>query len=146
MKILKAKIKKSSIHYRKGLSAKGKSVWLLITGFNTHGQHNYKIRAIKAFKNGFAEYQEIWMKGTDLIFRQTENIQLSLDIFSKEEEEENKNNPRYFNQRRFEVTTPNEKLYFHAPDLETVEKVIKDYGISEYKLKQVARLRKKELN
>jgi hypothetical protein len=145
MKILKAKIKKSSIHYKKGLSGKGKSVWLSITGFNTHGEHNYKIKAIKGFKNGFAEYEEIWMNGKDLAFKQIENNQLSLDIYSKEEEKENKNNPRYFNQRRFEVTTINKKFFIHAPNLETAKKVIKGYGISDFRLKQVSRLRKKEL-
>ena len=145
MKILKAKIKKSSIHYRKGLGVTGKSVWLSITGFNTHGEHNYKIKAIKGFKNGFAEYQEIWMKGTDLLFRQFEDTQLSLDIYSKEEEKENKNNPKYFNQRRFEVTASNRKFFIHAPDLDTARKVVKGYGIPKFTVKQVARLRKKEL-
>ena len=145
MKILKAKIKKSSIHYRKGLGGKGKSVWLTITGFNTHGEHNYRIKTIKGFKNGFAEYEEIWMKRSDLIFKQIEDSQLSLDIFSKEEEKENRNNPRYFNQRRFEVTTLNKKFYIHAPNFETAKKVVQDYGISDCKIKQVSRLRKKEL-
>jgi hypothetical protein len=145
MKVLKAKIRKSSVHYRKGLGGTGKSVWLKITGFNTHGEHNYRIRAIKGFKQGFAEYEEIWMKGSDLLFRQFEDNQLSLDIYSKEEMKENKNNPRYFNQRRFEVITINKKFYIHAPDLETAKKVVKGYGIADFRVKQVARLRKKEL-
>lgn len=145
MKVLKAKIKKSSIHYKKGLNQKGKSVWLNITGFNIHGLHNYKIRAISGFKDGFAEYEEIWMSGSDLTFKQHEDLQLSLDIYSKQEDEENKYNPRYFNQRRFEVTTRNEKRYFHAPDIETAKKIAKQYGLSGYEIRQVARLTKKDL-
>lgn len=146
MKILKAKIKKSSIHYKKGLNQKGKSVWLSITGFNPHGEHNYRIKAIKGIKNGFAEYQEIWMRGSDLQLKQHEDGQLSLDIFSKEEEEENKFNPRYFNQRRFEVTTKNEKLYFHAPDIETARKVVRSHGYPDFEIRQVRRLSKNELS
>lgn len=145
MKILKAKIKKTSVHFKKGLNPKGKSIWLSITGFNSHGEHNYKIKAIKGIKNGFAEYQEIWIGREDLSFKQIEDGQLSLDIFSKEEEEENKYNPRYFNQRRFEITTPNEKFYLHAPNLEMAKKVAGDYGLAKYKIAQVARLTKKAL-
>lgn len=145
MKILKARIKKTSIHYKKGLNPKGKSIWLSITGFNTHGEHNFKIKAIKGIKNGFAEYIEIWMGKDDLTFKQIDDGQLSLDIFSKEEEEENKYNPRYFNQRRFEVTTKNSKFYLHAPNLEMAKRVAADYGLAKYKVVQVARLTKKEL-
>ena len=145
MKILKAKIKKTSIHYKKGLNPKGKSIWLSITGFNTHGEHNYKIKAIKGIKNGFAEYQEIWISLSDLTFKQIEDGQLSLDIFSKEEEEENKYNPRYFNQRRFEVSTKKEKFYLHAPNLEMAKQVARDYGFTKFKIVQVPRLSKKEL-
>jgi hypothetical protein len=94
MKILKAKIKKSSVHYRKGIVGKDKSIWLSITGFNPHGAHNYKIKTIKGIKNGFAEYEEIWMSGNDLTFKQFEEAQLSLDIFSKEEEQENSDDLR----------------------------------------------------
>jgi hypothetical protein len=145
MKILKAKIKKSSLHYQKGLNPKGKSIWLSVVGFNIYGEHNYKIKAIKGINNGFAEYQEIWISGDDLQFRQIEDGQLSLDIFSKEEEEENKHNPRYFNQRRFEVTTVNEKYFFHAPDLRTAKFVARSYGLTEFEIRQVSRLTKKDL-
>ena len=145
MKILKAKIKSSSIHYKKGLDQKGKSVWLTIAGFNTHGEHNYKIKAIRGFHEGFAEYEEIWMNGKDLTFKQFEDSQLSLDIFSEQEAEENKHNPRYFNQRRFEVTSENEKRYFHAPDIETARRVANSYGLGKYEIKQVPRLTRKTL-
>lgn len=145
MKVLKAKIKKTSVHYRKGLNQKGKSIWLSITGFNSRGEHNYKIKAVKGIKNGFAEYQEIWVRPDEITVKQHEDGQLVLDIFSPQELEENKLNPRYFNQRRFEVKTKNQIQYFHAPDLETVKKVVKQYGISGYSIKQVKRLSKKEL-
>ena len=145
MRVLKAKIKKTSKHYNKGLDSKGKSVWLTITGFNTHGVHNYKIKAISGFKDGFAEYEEIWVAGSDISLRQIEDNQLQLDIYSKQELEENKLNPKYFNQRRFEVTTENEKRYFHAPDFETAQKVAKHYGLTDFKIKQVRRLSKKDL-
>jgi hypothetical protein len=145
MKILKAKIKKTSTHYLKGLNQKEKPIWLSITGFNVMGDHNYRIKAIKGFRNGFAEYQEIWVSGSEIELKQHEENQLSLDIFSKEEEEENKHNPRYFNQRRFEVSTITEKMYIHAPDLKTAEKVAGEYGLTKYSIKQVARLNRNEL-
>lgn len=145
MKVLKAKIKKSSIHYKKGLNQKGKSIWLSITGFNPRGNHNFKIKAINGIKNGFAEYQEIWVAPNDILLKQLETDQLSLDIFSPQEQIENLQNPRYFNQRRFEVITKNETLYFHSPDEETINKIMKQYGISEFSVKQVRRLTKKEL-
>jgi hypothetical protein len=71
---------------------------------------------------------------------------LSLDIFSQQELEENRNNPRYYNQRRYEVTTKNEKLYFYGPDFETVKKVAKQYRLSNFTIKQVKRLNKEDLN
>lgn len=145
MKVLKAKIKKGSIHYKKGINQKGKSIWLSITGFSPKGEHNYKIKAIKGIKNGFAEYVEIWVKPEDIILKQHEDGQLSLDIFSPQELEENKLNPRYFNQRRFEVKTENEVQYFQAPDLETVKRVVKENGIGNCTIKQVRRLTKEEL-
>ncbi len=145
MIILKAKIKKNSVHFKKGLNQAGKSVWLTISGFNPQGAHNFKIKCIKGFEHGFAVYQDVWMNGNDLILKQFEDKQLSLDIFSKQEEEENKQNPRYFNQRRFEVTTKNEKRYLHAPDLETAKKVAEQYGLSHYQITQVARLNRNEL-
>jgi hypothetical protein len=145
MKVLKAKIKKSSIHYKKGVNQKGKSIWLSITGFSPKGEHNYKIKAIKGIKNGFAEYIEIWVKPEDITLKQHEDGQLSLDIFSPQELEENKLNPRYFNQRRFEVQTENEVQYFQAPDLETVKRIVKENGIMKCTIKQVRRLTKEEL-
>lgn len=146
MKILKAQILKTSIHYHKGLNQKGKPVWLTITGFNPMGEHNYKIKAIKGFKNGFAEYIEVWIRPDEIKLKQHEEGQLSLDIFSQQELEENKHNPRYYNQRRYEITTKKGKYYFHGPDSATVEKVARQYGITKFTIKQVKRLNKAELN
>lgn len=146
MKILKAKIKKNSVHYKKGLNQKGKSIWLSITGFNAKGKHNYKIKVVKGIKNGFAEYTEVWVSPDEITLKQHEDGQLSLEIFSPQELEENKLNPRYFNQRRFEVKTENEIQYFQAPDIETVHKVVKDNGIGKCEIKQIRQLTKKELN
>jgi hypothetical protein len=146
MKILKAQILKSSYHYHKGLNQKGKPVWLSITGFNPVGEHNYKIKAVKGFKNGFAEYVEIWVRPDEIKLKQHEDGQLILDIFSPQELEENKLNPRYYNQRRYEITTKNEKIYMHGPDQMTVESALKQSGILKYTIKQVKRLNKNELN
>lgn len=145
MKVLKAKIKKTSVHYKKGLNQKGKSIWLSVTGFNAKGEHNYKVKAVKGIKNGFAEYIEIWVRPDEITLKQHEDGQLSLDIFSPQELEENKLNPRYFNQRRFEVKTENEIQYFQAPDIETVRKIVKVNGIGKCSIKQVKRLTRKEL-
>jgi hypothetical protein len=114
MKILKAKIKKTSTHYKKGLNQKGESIWLSITGFNPRGKHNYKIKAIEGIKNGFAEYREIWVGLDEISLKLHEDRQLTLDIFSPQEQQENLHNPRYFNQRRYEVQTKNESLFLHA--------------------------------
>lgn len=146
MKILKAKIKNTSVHYKKGLNQKGKSIWLSITGFSARGEHNFKIKTIKGIKNGYAEYEEIWIGIDDITFKKIEENQLSLDIFSPQELKENQQNPRYFNQRRFEVITSNDKLFFHAPDIETVKKIMKQYGISDFEVKQVKRLAKSDLD
>jgi hypothetical protein len=146
MKVLKAKILKDSIHYHKGLNQKGQPVWLSIVGFNPQGIHNYKIKAIKAIKNGFAEYIEIWMRPDEIKLKQHEDSQLSLEIFSPQELEENRHNPRYYNQNRYEVTSKNTKYFFYGPNLETVEKVARQYKISKFSIKQVRRLNKEELN
>lgn len=78
MKVLKARIKKHSIHYEKGLSPAGKSLWLQITGFNPEGELNYKIKGVKGVIKGFAEYQEFWISHTDIQIKQHEDGQLSL--------------------------------------------------------------------
>ncbi len=145
MKILKAKIKKTSPYYNKGLNQKGKPVWLSITGFNAAGEKNYRIKAIKSIKHGFAEYQEIWVAPADITIKQFDDGQLSMEIFSPQEMEQNKYNPRYFNQRRFEVTTKNKKQYMYAPDIETMRKVLKDYNLSNAKIKQVPKLKKGDI-
>jgi hypothetical protein len=146
MKILKAQIVKSSVHYSKGLNPKGKPIWLSITGFNPSGVHNYKIKAIKGIRNGFAEYVEIWLRPDEIKLKQFEDGQLALDIFSPQELEENKHNPRYYNQRRFEVITANEKFYIYSPDLKTAENNLIRDGICEFSIKQVKRLTKEELS
>jgi hypothetical protein len=145
MKILKAKIKKGSSNYHFGLNQKGKPIWLLIVDFNSHGEQNFKIRAIKGIKNGFAEYMEIWVKPDEITIKHQEDGQLTLDIFSPQEKEENRNNPRYYNQRRFEINTDNEKYYLYGPDYESVEKEIKQFCNGEFSIKQVKRLSRDEL-
>jgi hypothetical protein len=99
LKVLKAKIKKSSVHYKKGLNLKGKSLWLSILNFNAMGEYNYQIKAIRGVKNGFAEYENIWVSPDDIIIKQHEDGQLSLDIFSAQEDEENKSIPSYLDQQ-----------------------------------------------
>jgi hypothetical protein len=146
VKILKAKIKPTSTYYKKGLNHKGKSEWLSITGFSPRGEKNFRIKAIKGIKDGFTEFEEIWIGIEEIILKKIVDNQLSLDILSPQEEKENRYNPRFFNQRRFEVLTKNDKLYFHAPNIETVKKIMKQYGISEFSIKQVKRLTKKELD
>lgn len=146
MRILKAKIKKTSVHYKKGLNQKGKSIWLSITGFSVQGEFNYKIKAIKSIKNGFAQYEEIWVKGSDITLKQHEDGQLNLGLYSQEEEEVIKRSPRYFNQRRFEVVTENEKLFIQAPDFQTAQKIAIQYGLSNFRIQQVRRLTRKDLD
>ena len=146
MKVLKAKIKKSSVYYRKGLDRKGKSVWLTIISFNAKGLHNFKVKAIRGYKDGFALYEEIWLSYKDVTFKQIDEDQLSLDIYSKEELEENKNNPKYFNQRRYEVISDTEKLFVHAPDLKTARQQAIEMGLGDIKIKQVRRRTKRELD
>lgn len=123
MKVLKAKIKKTSIHYKKGINQKGKSIWLSIVGFNPRGEHNYKIKAVKGIKNGFAEYIDIWVSPNDITIKQHEDGQLSLDIFSPQEMEENKLNPRYANQRRFEYSYSTFPSDYMQPDYTAILKI-----------------------
>jgi hypothetical protein len=146
VKILKAKLKNTSIHYKKGLNRSGKSLWLKITGFSAKGNHNFKLKVIRDIVGGFAEYEEIWVNCDEVTLKQFDDDQLSLDIFSLQEQKENMHNPRYFNQRRYEVQTPNDTLYFYAPNEETVKKTMKQYGICDFKIKQIKRLTKKELD
>ena len=146
MKILKAKIKKTSVHHKKGLNLAGKSIWLTIEDFNPRGIHNYKIKAVKGIKNGFPEYMNIWVGPSDITLKHVEDNQLSLDIFSPQEMEENKLNPRYQNQRRFEVITENEKQFLNAPDLESAQRIARVYGLSNATIKQIKRLTKDEIN
>lgn len=145
MKELKAKIKKDSPYYKMGLNQKGKSIWLDIVSFRTKGINNFKIKAIKQFKNGFAEYEEVWLPVQHIVLKQIENAQLQLDMVSKEEFEELKKSPRYSNRRRFEITTDLEKQYIYALDLTEAQKFVKQLGLQHAKIKQVARLKKSDL-
>ena len=145
MKELKAKIKKDSPFYTMGLNQKGKSIWLEIIGHRTKGENNYKVKAVKQFKDGFAEYEEIWLPVQQVILKQIENSQMQLDLVSKEEFEELKKSPRYSNRLRFEVTTEIEKQYIYALDLAEAQKFAKQLGLQNAKIKQVARLNKSEL-
>ena len=146
MKVLKAKIKKTSKHYELGLNQKGKPLWLNVTGFNPNGNNNFKINAIKKIVKGFAQYQEIWVSQDDITLKQFEEGQLSFDLLSQEEFEQYKMHPRYFNQRRFEVSSVNEKQYIHAPDLKTVNSILEEMGLANFTIKEVKKLTKKEIN
>ena len=133
MKVLKAKIKKSSVHYRKGLNPKGKSIWLTIADFNPRGIHNYSIKTIKGIKNGFAEYQNVWMGVADISLKHFEDGQLTLDIFSEQEMLENINNPVYFNQRRFEIVVDNSNKTILKPNCNLSFYKRKDVVIKSFK-------------
>jgi len=146
MKILKAKIKKTSKYYEMGLNQKRKALWLNITGFSPNGNNNYKINAIKKIVHGFAQYQEIWINKDEITFKQIEDGQLSFELFSQEEFEEYKLNPRYFNQRRYEISTSNEKQYIHAPDLKTANSIAQEIGLVNFKIIEVNKLTRKEIN
>jgi hypothetical protein len=146
MKVLKAKIKKTSRYYEMGLNQKGKSLWLSITGFNANGNNNFKLNAIKKIVKGFAQYQEIWISKDEILLKHIEDGQLTIELFSKEEFEQQKMNPRYFNQRRFEISTTNEKRYIHAPDLKTANSIAHEFGLDNYSIKEVKKLTKNEIN
>ena len=145
MKILMARIKKSSPHYEMGLNHKGKSIWLSITSFRTAGARNFKIKAIKEFSNGHARFQEIWISPEEITLKHVETAQLSLDLYTQEELEENKYNPKFFNRKRFEIITKNEKQYIHATDIEMATKIANEMGLGEYKIRQVKKFTRKEL-
>lgn len=146
MKVLKAKIKKTSPYYSLGLNQKSKPVWLTITGFRVVGTKNFRINAVKGFKAGYAEYKEIWVSKDDIILRHVDEGQLSMDLYSQEEYEKQKHHPRISNRKRFEIRTKNEKQYIQAPDLEAAHHMAKQLGLSEYSITQVKRLTKKEIN
>ncbi|MBN2485094.1 MAG: hypothetical protein JXB34_03875 [Bacteroidales bacterium] len=145
MKTLRAKIKKTSEHYKNGINLKGKTVWLEITGFNPRGENNFRVKAIKSIKNGFAEYKELWVSPNDITLKHIDDGQLKLELFSPQEKKAIQYHPRYFNKRRFEVITENEKLYFNAPDHETLLKILKQYGLDHCEITQVRRLSKNDL-
>ena len=129
-----------------GLNSAGKPVWLEITGFNPVGARNYRLKAIEKISDGYAQYKEIWVGKDEINLKHFEEGQLKLDILSRSEEEELKYSPRYFNQRRFEVITPNEKQFIYANNIEMAHKVAAQYGIKAEKIRQVPRLRKKEVD
>lgn len=88
MKILKAKIKKSSKHYEKGLNHKKKPVWLKILDFKTDGNENYKVQGVEKIENGRPSFVELWLDAKDLSIKKFEDGQLRLSLF-----EENKATP-----------------------------------------------------
>lgn len=140
-----AKIKKASPHYNMGLNVKGKSIWLAITGFRTTGERNFKIKAIKSITSGNVKFQEIWINPAEITFKHIEITQLSLELYSQEELEENKYNPKFFNKRRFEIITPNEKRYIYATDMKMAVKIANQMGLGEFSIRQVKRITKREL-
>ena len=78
MKILKAKIKKSSEHYAKGLNQKNKAVWLRVLNFTPEGEKNYQIEAVKEFKNNEVKFCKIWLEQSEITLKQFDDGQLKL--------------------------------------------------------------------
>jgi len=145
MKVLKAKIKKTSPHYEKGLNQKGKSVWLSITGFKPQGTRNYRINAVKNINRGFAQYEEIWVRMDEISLKQIEDGQLSIELYSEEEYKEQKYNPKFYNRRRFEVISETEKQFIQAPDYEMAKQIASQLGLINVKIKQVKKLTTKQI-
>lgn len=146
MKVLKAKIKKTSPHYEKGLNLKGKPVWLTITGFKSTGTKNYRINAIKGISGGFAQYEEIWLSKDELLLKHIEDGQLAIELYSSEEFEEQKYNPKFYNRKRFEIVTETERQYIQAPDLKKARQIANELGFVNFKIRQVKKLTNKEIN
>jgi hypothetical protein len=146
MKVLKAKIKKTSKYYKMGISQKGKALWLSIIGFSLNGKNNFKIKAIKNIVNGFAQYQELWVSKDEITLKQIEDGQLSIELLSQEEYEQHKMNPRYFNQRRYEISTTNEKQYIYAHDLKMANFIAQELGLINFNIIEVKKLSGKEIN
>ena len=92
------------------------------------------------------EHTEIWVSLHEITLKHREDGQLSLLMYSPQEKIENKNNPKYYNQRRFEVISQTEKQFFYAPDIETMRRIVAANGLSDAKIKQVKRLTRKDIN
>jgi hypothetical protein len=69
-----------------------------------------------------------------------------MELYSKEEFKKQKYNPRFYNRKRFEIITETEKQYIQAPDFEMARQVAEQLGLSNYKIKQVKKLSRKEMN
>jgi len=80
MKVLKAKIKKSSKHYKSGLNNKQKPVWLRILDFKPEGDENYKVEAVKCIKQGMPQFTSIWISKNDITLKQFEDGQLQMQF------------------------------------------------------------------
>ena len=129
-----------------GTDQKGKPVWLSVTGFNPRGLMNFRVNAVQDIKDGFARYKEIWVSKDDIILRHFEEGQLSMDLYSREEFEAKKKDPRIHNRRRFEITTKNERQYIYAPDVESARQIAKQQNLGDFTIKQVRRLTGKEID
>jgi hypothetical protein len=140
MKILKAKIKNNSPLFNKGLSLSGKPVWLLITGFKPIGEKNFKIKAIKSYSEGYAEYEEIWVSSKDITLKHFVQDHPGLDLYTEEQWQELKHNPVYRNKYRYEIETPNEKQYLYAQNLDMAKDLAKQMGILNFKIKPVTKI------
>ena len=138
-------MKKTSPNYKMGINIRGKASWLEITGFRTKGDKNFRVKAINGFRDGFAEFKDIWVGKDDIILKHIDEKQYYLELYSPEEFEKQKYNPKLFNSKRFEVITKTEKQYIHARDIEMANQVAKEYGLTDYKIRQVKRLTKKEI-
>ena len=146
MKVLKAKIRKTSPHYERGLNQKGKPVWLSITGFKPQGIKNFRINAIKSISGGFAQYEELWVGKDEITIKHIEDGQLSIELYSSEEFEQQKYNPKFYNRKRFEIITETERQFIQAPDYKMARQIAGELGFVNFKIRQVKRLTRGEMN
>ncbi len=140
MKILKAKIKNSSPFFQMGMGIKGKPIWLLVTGFKPIGEKNFKVRAIKAYSEGYAEYEEIWVNPNEITLKHFEQDHPGLDLYSEKQWQELKHNPIYRNKYRYEVETANQKQFLYAQNIEMAKDLAQQMGLSNFKIKPVAKI------
>lgn len=122
-----------------GLSIKAKPIWLQIIGFKPVGEKNYKIKAIKTYSEGYAEYEEVWISPKEITLKHFEQDQPGLDLYSEKQWQELKHNPIYRNKYRYEIKTENEKQYLYAQNLDMAKDLASQMGISNFEIKPVTK-------
>ena len=123
-----------------GLSIKDKPTWLLITGFKPVGEKNFKIKAIKSYYEGYAEYEEIWVNPKEITLKHFEQDYPGLDLYSEKQWQELKHNPAYRNKYRYEIETTNEKQFIYAQNLDMAKDLARQMGILNFKIKPVTKI------